>query len=390
MSNDATFLDPEQLLGAASSRTGLDDFGADDFRTPFELLCESLAKDANLHQSGTAMQRDRLINLLCNRLRISDCISRHPEILAENINKPIFIAALPRTGTTMLHRFIAADPNMYAVLWYECRNPAPLGQTDDGRDIRIDMAWEEIRVMLENMPGLDAIHPMDAEGPDEEIMLLEHSFCSGMPLSMANVTRYNEWEQSADHYSAYTYLKQILQLLQWHKKRCGMHCQRWILKAPEHLGHTDILLRLFPDATILQGHRDPLQTLPSIASLIYSGWAAYTDNPDKHLLGRLWAERLHQFLGHCMDNRKNLPPNCMLDLWYRDLIEDPFSQAQKIYEHTGMQLTEEALQSMAQWREVNGREKRAAHHYTLEEFGFSEEQICESFADYRERYILDR
>ena len=384
-------LNPDRLLEEAQHRCQLQDFGPADFEAPFRLLCRSLRDEAGLHENGFAMQGERLSNLLCNRLRIADYLQRHPEILQEQIVAPIIIAALPRTGTTMLHRFLAADPRMHAVLWYECRNPAPLPEGEgQARDPRITAAEEEIRIMLEHMPGLDAMHPMEAEGPDEEIMLLEHAFCSGMPMSMANVPSYNEWEhQNSDHRAAYAYLKQLLQFLQWQKKRRGEAGQRWVLKAPEHLGHTGILLELFPDATIVQGHRDPLQTIPSIASLIHSGWAAYSEQPDKHLIGRIWADRCNDFMDNYMDMRQRAAGS-MIDLWYQDLIDDPFAQAQHIYQHIGMDLSSEAETAMAEWRAANRREKRAAHHYTLEEFGFTEDDITTQFANYRDQFILNR
>jgi len=45
-----------------------------------------------------------------NRLKLHDWLSRHPEILEEAIERPIFILGLPRTGTTLLHDLLALDP----------------------------------------------------------------------------------------------------------------------------------------------------------------------------------------------------------------------------------------------------------------------------------------
>jgi len=380
----------ELLQGARERSGGLGNFGAEDFRTPLELLLRSLNEEAGLHEQGQNLMRERLVGLLLNRLRIEDYFQRQPEIGEEAIQAPIFIAALPRSGTTMLHRFIASDPRMYAVLWYECRNPAPLpGSESAALDPRIVSAEEEVRMMLANYPGLDAIHPMDPVGPDEDIMLMEHGFCSGMPLSMANVPSYNDWEMQADYAPVYRYLKKLLQFLQWQKKARGERGERWILKAPEHLGHLEALFEVFPDALLVQSHRDPLQTIPSIASFVYSAWAAYTEQPDKHVAGRFWRQRFREFLHRCMQARREMPGGRFLDVWYRDALSDPFGVAEKVYAHAGMSINEEAQQVMEEWRARNRREKRAAHEYSLEEYGFSEEQIRSEFAEYRRRYIDD-
>ncbi len=381
----------DSLLEEASVRTGLEDFGDKDFREPMRLLLQSLDQEANLHAVGRGLMRERIVGLLVNRLRTEDYFHRHPEIEEEEIRAPLFIAALPRTGTTMLHRFIASDPRMYAVLWYECRQPAPLPDSEQTKkkDPRIVQAEKEVRLMLETYPGLDAIHPMDPVGPDEDIMLKEHAFCSGMPESMADVPTYNDWELHADHTPAYQYLKRLLCFLQWQKKQTGQQRERWVLKAPEHLGHVDTILKVFPDAVILQSHRDPLQTIPSISSMIYSAWCAYTEHPDKHRVGAVWSGRFRDFLHRSMELRKSLPAESFLDLHYRETLQDPFQAVQRVYTHIGMDLTEDARQKMTEWREANQREARETHHYTLEEYGFSEEGIKSSFSAYREQYLLD-
>ena len=386
----AVSLSADALLEEASARTGLENFGDEHFQAPMRLLLKSLDKEANLHAAGRALMRERIIGLLVNRLRTEDYFHRCPEIAEEKICAPIFIAALPRTGTTMLHRFIASDPRMYAVLWYECRQPAPLPDSEGAKkDPRIVQAEEEVRLMLKTYPGLDAIHPMDPVGPDEDIMLKEHAFCSGMPESMADVPAYNDWELHADHTPAYQYLKRILQFLQWQKKRSGQHRERWVLKAPEHMGHVDKVLKVFPDAVILQSHRDPLQTIPSISSMIHSAWCAYTEQPSKHRVGTVWGGRFWEFLHRCMKLRESLPAERFLDLYYRDTLQDPLQAVQRVYAYIGMGLTEDARQKMSKWQEANRRETRETHRYTLEEYGFSADEIKRRFAAYREQYLPD-
>lgn len=384
-------LNADATIEEAVRLSGCDDFGTKDWLPPLQLLLKSLREEANLHEAGQAAMHERNVKLLVNRLRIQDYLKKYPEISQEEIKSPIFIAAFTRTGTTMLQRFLASDQRNYAVLWYECRNPAPLDTGFSGtKDERIALAEQEVAFMLENYPGLGAIHPMEATAPDECIMLLEHTFCSGMPLAMANVPSYNEWEHSVDHTDAYTYYKSVLQFLQWQKKRKGERAERWVLKAPEHLGHIDIIFKLFPDAVIIQSHREPMYTIPSISSMIYSGWAAYADNPDKHLIGRYWAKRLQDFSDHCMLAQSKMPSDRFVNVWYEDLLKNPMQQAQEIYAHVGLSLGDAARQAMDEWQKANKREKRAKHEYSMEEYGFSKESLDSQFSNYRTQYIEGR
>ena len=389
MGNGA-LLDADRLIAEARRRAGADDFGADEsFFKPLRVLAGALAR-AGLHDAGRRAAAERIVDLLVDRLRTERWMRRHPEIGDEEIVAPIVIAALPRTGTTMLHRFIAADPRMYAVLWYECRYPVPFADAEpSGRDARIAKATAEVRQMLETYPGLDAIHPMDPVGPDEEIMLLEHAFLSGMPQSMYDVPDYVAHERAADHEPAYRYLKRMLKFLQWQKKRAGQQRRRWVLKSPEHLGYVDVLLRVFPDALVVQSHRDPMQTIPSISSMVLSSWAAFADAPDARRVGRQWCERMADFMRHCMAVRAR-DPERFVDVWYRDTVRDPFSVAEVVYRAAGLKISDQARGEMARWREENRRGARAAHDYSLERFGFTEAKIAEDFKEYRRAYILDR
>ena len=137
---------------------------------------------------------------------------------------------LPRTGTTLLHRTIAADKQLLAPLWYEVRQPSPLNDNFIEDDARIPIAQAEVAAMLEAAPELAAIHPMDPIAPDEEIMLLEHAFMSTVPECYAHLPRYGEALYSEDQSPAYSYLYRQLQFLQWQKRQKGLTGTRWVLK----------------------------------------------------------------------------------------------------------------------------------------------------------------
>jgi hypothetical protein len=387
MPDRAMSLDAESILAEAREKTGLDDFGDESFREPMERLLRSLEEEAHLSPTGCAMQRARVVGLLVNRLRAEDHFARFSEILDEEIREPLVIVGLARTGTTMLHRMIASDRRMISLLWWESRNPAPFPERGEGgRDPRIVDAEAEVAAMIEGAPDLVAMHPIEAEEPDEEIMLLEHSFFSTNPEAFANVPAFGAWLDAQDQTPGYLYLKKLLQFLQWQKKRAGGTGERWVLKTPHHLGFMDLLFEVFPDARVIQTHRDPIKTIPSLASLIHAIWSLGSEAADPRVAGRQWSGRMSRALHRCMEVRESHEDR-FIDIWFEDAMRDPLAEIRRIYEFARMELTPETEAKMRQWLVDNAREKRVAHSYSLEQFGFSEEGIRRDFAAYRERFI---
>jgi len=387
--DEATRLDETHVVEAARARAELQDFGDEAFREPMRLLLDSLDREADLNAGGRMAQRARVEDILVNRLRAEDHFRRSPEILEQQLAPPIVIVGLSRTGTTMLQRLLASDPDAYAVLWWENRNPAPLpGHVWGGHDARIDDAVEQVRLILEAAPQLASIHPWDPEGPDEEILLLEHSFYSTTPESMANVPSYRAWLRTRDQTPGYRYLERLLQLLQWQKRRAGSEAARWVLKTPHHLGYLDVLFRVFPETRVIQTHRDPLETIPSVASMYHALWSLACDDPDPLEVGRQCAEHYAQALARCLEVRDAMGPERFVDVDYRAVVRDPLQEVRRIYEQLGSSLTSAAEAAMTEWIRTHARDTRPAHDYTLEKFGYSERGIARDFAAYRERFIL--
>lgn len=379
------------VLGEARRRAGLDDFGDSLFLDPMRRLLDSLENEAGLHAIGRVTMFERIVGSLVGRLSAQDYFVRHPEILEEVIVAPTVIVGLARTGSTMMHRLLSADPKVYAVRWWECRAPSPYPGSDwRHEDPRISDAYAEVEAILEAAPELAAIHPWDPEGPDEEIMLLEHAFLSGVPDAFCNVPSYRRFVIDSDLRGGYAYMKRMLQFLQWQKKQAGHPAERWILKAPFHLGRIPQIFEFFPDAMIVQTHRDPIETTPSIASLYCSTWRTNAEHVDPLVVGDQCLELWSWGISKCLADRDTGFDNRFIDVFYEDTRKDPMGSIAMIYERLGRPLTDDAREAMKRWGDDNRRDKRQAHSYSLEEFGYTREVICKAFAGYRERFILGR
>ena len=377
-------INANEILDQAKSETGLSDLGEPLFFEGLNRLIDSINNEASLNEIGIQAQPIRIQGLLSNRLRFEEDLKKFPEILDQEIIAPIVIVGLPRTGSTMTHRLLASDPNHTAMLWWEGRYPALLpGEKRGDIEARMELGKAEVDAVVAASPEALDIHPWDYKGADEEILLLEHNFLSTVPESFMALPSYSEWIEDQDHTLAYEDLKKFIQYLQWQNP--GREKKRWVLKSPHHLGFIDKMISVFPDAKIIQTHRDPIKTVPSFCSMCANLFEPLTTNFDKVFIGKHWSNKLTRALNHCMNISEQHPDN-FLDLEFLNMIKDPIDEMKKIYEFIGESFGEKTEVAMEAWREENKHEM-GAHKYSLEEYDLTESQINDNFAKYQQKYI---
>ena len=377
-------INANEILDLAKSETGLSDLGEPLFFEGLNRLIDSINNEASLNEIGIQAQPIRIQGLLSNRLRFEEDLKKFPEILDQEIIAPIVIVGLPRTGSTMTHRLLASDPNHTAMLWWEGRYPALLpGEKRGDIEARMELGKAEVDAVVAASPEALDIHPWDYKGADEEILLLEHNFLSTVPESFMALPSYSEWIEEQDHTLAYEDLKKFIQYLQWQNP--GREKKRWVLKSPHHLGFIDKMISVFPDAKIIQTHRDPIKTVPSFCSMCANLFEPLTTNFDKVFIGKHWSNKLTRALNHCMNISEQHPDN-FLDLEFLNMIKDPIDEMKKIYEFIGESFGEKTEVAMEAWREENKHEM-GAHKYSLEEYDLTESQINNNFAKYQQKYI---
>lgn len=375
-------LSKESLMSAAMRQTELSDWGDESFRVPLGILLKSFETQANLNFVGRVLLREYFIRLLVNRLRIQDDLKRHPEILQVPIRRPLFITGLPRTGTTLLHNLLSQDPSSrWPVLW-ELLYPSPPPQAETREtDPRIEKAKKLLKSYNYLAPNLAPVHYLNPNGPEECNYLFEHGFVSVIFELIANVPTYCELVKAHDMVPLYQYYRQQLQLLAW---RCpGDH---WVLKAPMHLFSLDALIAVFPDACIIQTHRDPLKVLPSMCSLSAIARGIYSDRVDIEGVGEFWINRLVNGLEHAMQVRDSADPAQFYDLKYTALVQDPIGTVRQIYDYFGYDFTPRMQENMNRWITENPKHKHGVHQYSPKQFGLDPAVVNRRFAKYRERF----
>ena len=378
-----TALDPSALLDKAQRQTGLSDFGGKSFHEPFEILLQSLRDEAKLNARGVLMMHRTMLRLLSNRLCTEQAFAEKPALAETPIPRPLYVIGFPRTGTTLLHNLLACDPAARWMRLWEGLYPAPAPQSleDDPRITEV----EEWAAGFEKVaPRLAAAHKLAPRGPEECLWLIEHTFNDLIFELRAHVPTYSRWvaEHEAD-IDIHHYYRRLLQLL-------GAHCRgnHWVFKAPRHLPGLAGLLAVFPDARIVQTHRDPAAVLPSLCSLCEILRGAASDAVDKPTIGAHGHARLKAIFEQATAVRSTAAAGQILDIQYADLVPDPIATVQQIYAHHGYEFTEPVEVAMRQWLAAKRQHKHGAHRYTLEEYGLSEAQVRGDFSEYTKEFGL--
>ena len=378
-------LDADEMLDEAMRRTGLSDFGGNEFLEPYRILVRAIDTEANLHPIGRVISRSDCLNWLENRLWLADTRKRHPEIAAAPLDRPIFITGLPRTGTSILHELLAQDPDSRAPLHWEVRSPCPPPEAATYEtDPRIERAERQIQLWNQIVPEYSAMHELGARVPVECVQLTAHEFVSEELLGRYQVPSYAAWFATADVRPAYRFHRAMLQHLEWRCRR-----ERWVLKAPSHLPVLDALLDVYPDARIVLTHRDPLKILPSVASILYSTMWVRSDHVDEEaLLGWFTGETCLALLERTTALRESgrVDPRQFLDVRYDDLVRRPIPTIAGIYAHFGIPFRTEAERRMRDYLANKPRGKHGEHRYEFEHTGFDLAAERERFRAYRERY----
>ena len=378
--------DRESLIAQAARQTGLSDFGDDWFFANIDALIPSLNKQAKLSAEGIYGAQHMIVSGLVNRLRHLQLVKDNPEILDEQVNVTAVLTGLPRTGSTMLHRMLAAAPKLTGVRWYETQNYVPLeGEVRGNPAPRLEAAKGVLAYMLEAIPELMSIHPMDIEQPDEEVIILGQLFSSSMIESTYFVPDYAEWLSGQDPRKAYDDLIQILQSLQWQDpSRKG---KSWVLKTPGHLMGLQTVLEVFPDAKIVMTHRNPVSTIPSYCSMEASLYKMGSTDISNVEIGSYWMKRLKDWLDNFMAVRANADSDRFIDVNYKSLLTASSQEGMRVLSAAGIPMSSEIKTGMEEWIEANRREHRAVHKYSLQDFGLDEDDIRTKYGDYISQYV---
>ncbi|MEH6593797.1 MAG: sulfotransferase [Halioglobus sp.] len=366
-----------RLHEQAAAATGLDDFGEPLYREGLGVLLESYDETAQLSDVGRYVCWAMLLNCLRGRLYAIEGIKKNPACLNTPIEKPLFIVGLPRTGTTVLHRLLASCADNQGLEYWLGSFPKPRPPRDTWQG---DQRFLEVEKSLQSLnqlnPELKKIHEMSADGADECRLLLMQSFANVTFQANATAPAYEQWLYQTDMREAYKLYARTLQLI-------GMNDggKRWVLKDPSHLWALDVLLDVFPDATVIQTHRDPVQLIPSVCSLVLTARRMQEPDISPQAIGAAELQQWDTVLNNAMGVRKRHPGR-FIDIQFEDFVRDPVATVLGIYRQMGETLQPETAQGMQQWMRKHPQHQHGGHNYRAMDFGLNPDLIRERFSDY--------
>jgi hypothetical protein len=368
----------EDLHASATKACGLDDFGVDDdnYREALAVLLESFRRDADLTEFGSKMNRFFVRNALVARLVSEAAWKQHPQHAEVAIERPIFVTGLPRTGTTVIHRLLTADPRHQGLeLWLaEFPQPRPPRETWSQNPVFADMD-DRFKKAHEEDPDYTGLHFMTPDEVEECWQLLRQSLHSVSYETLAHLPTYSQWLAKQDWTKSYQRHRRNLQLIGLNDAE-----KRWVLKNPSHLFALDALFAAYPDALVVQCHRPPETIMASMCSLAHHTTAGWSNSFVGAQIGEDALETWSRGLKRFNDVRADHDPAQFCDVDYFDFIKDPVASVEGIYRHFGLDFTDAAREAITKSHAESQQGPRAPKHtYSLADYGLTDEQVKERF-----------
>ncbi len=373
------------VLEDARRRTGLSDFGPPDFRERLQLWLRAVEEDDNLSSVGRLGVYNDIVRYASTRLRVEDLVRRHPELQDIEIERPIIIVGLPRSGTTHLLNLISADTRLRSLPYWESLEPVAVPGEQPGPD-GLDPRHRRCRANFERsdglLPHLRAMHHMTPEHVHEEIELQAADFSSYVLEWIAHVPRLRDYYLAHDQTSSYAYMKKVLKACQWQRGP-----DRWILKSPQHLEQLGPLHQTFPDATFALTARDPVSVVASTVTMCAYGSRIRCQRVDMAGIAEYWIDRIETLLRRYVRDRDLLPESQCIDVPFDDFMADDVGMVERVYERAGLSMTSAARQQLEAFTAANPRGRYGRVVYDLKrDFGVDPEALRERFDFYFDRF----
>lgn len=376
-------VDATRIMAMAERLNGLDDYGGDAIKERLEETIESML-EVDWNALGRFAIRYVLNWNLGNRLRAVELLKRHPDIERIPVERPVVITGLFRTGTTYLHNVLAADPSNRAARMWELAHP--VGRK---RDLLGDERWRRWRagheVSMDDLmiPEQGEAHKVTVDAWEEDFFLLESSmavmiFFVGLG-SYGYAKRMLRW----DMVEPYAWHRRQLQIL-WAQRAAT----RWLLKCPWHLWNLEALFQVYPDALVIQTHRDLVDTIGSQCSLNARIASKFRRSLDLRELGRFWTEYSRAGIDRGLAARAKVSASQVRDVRLRDLRKHPIEVIEEVYRAFDLPFDDGLVAALRARIAQEPTAQQGEHDYDIADYGLTEHGIRDAFSDYRARFGL--
>jgi hypothetical protein len=306
------------------------------------------------------------------------------------VHSPLYIIALPRSGTTFLHRLLCLDDEQFTyVNVYQTLLPAVsldrLISLFSGVDRRPRgflpkfVGWLNRHAFV----GWRNIHPIDlARAEEDEGIFLYPLWTLVICLFFPFVDEYR-YLQFTDQFPKGVrdrVMRFYRRCLQRHLYASG-NGRTLVTKNVHSTGRIASILETFPAAKFVFVMRNPYETIPSLLSFYYAVWEVHSpdiprDSPETHALAQVGYDYYRYLKEMC----QRMPDEQYICVGFEELIQDPEQVVERIYDHFSLPMSE-AFRVRLRRAIRKAEDHEGMHCYSLEEYGLSEQEVYDALQD---------
>jgi hypothetical protein len=374
-------LDADELVEQARQAFGglpPGDFGDPGWRSRFESLVKAL-DECEMHVVGRLMTRQEVFRSLRTRLLLNRTLHDDPGIADEIIAAPVIVTGPARSGTSILFELLWLDPSLRAPMAWEALHPIALPDAV-GADRRCLAGECEQELWSDVQPEFAAIHELRSDLPVECVTLTTACFCGPHWPMVAQMQAY-----ASDAAEMYAFHRRILQVLQR-----GQTPRTWLLKTPGHLLTLDLLFDTYPDAWIVQTHRDPAKTIPSTISTTAMVQWIRTHQIDLEMLVVAIQGAFGFALNNVAERRAaGTLPERFVDVHFGSLMKDPVEAIRVAYAAMERPFEEQHAERIVEYLAEKPKGKFGTHRYAPEDWGLTAEGIRTTLRPYIDQFGVE-
>ena len=359
-------LDPQALWAIAERAHGDDveaagrsDEDVADFRERLERICASVQQEADLNALGQAMAWGQLSRVVNNRLAFGKLWKARPELLDTRLAPPIIVLGHMRSGTTRIHKLLAADPAHSHTRYQDAFHPIPSIPGMNRTKSAIELA------MLGALnPWMQSIHPMAPRAVEEELAWISAALHHSIYESQWHIPSYSAWSEARDPAPIYREFARILRSDA--ANRCLADKPR-VLKVPAFTEDIPALLAEFPDARLVIAERDHAAVHRSAVSLSANQMAVQSDSCDLTQIEALWSHKIELREARVEAALKDWS-GPITRLSFDALNADWEREMTRCYGELGLDLSPQALAAMRKQMVASASGRHHDHSQQLERF----------------------
>jgi hypothetical protein len=291
-------LDPDALWSLAAKpygaqaeaveHGGRSDEDVADFRERLTRMIAAVEAEADLNPLGRAMAWGQLSRQVKNRLAFGALWRERPALFETPLAPPIIVIGHMRSGTTRIHKLLAADPAFSHTRYCDAYHPLPQGRWARFGMARVASALE-LALLAALNPWMQSIHPMTAGGVEEELAWISAALHHSIYESQWHIPSYSAWSEARGPAPVY---REFARILKTDAANRGLADRPRVMKVPAFAEDLDTLLALFPDARLVRAERAHEAVLKSAVSLAANQMAVQSDSCDMGAITARWQHKI--------------------------------------------------------------------------------------------------